>query len=434
MKQTWRWFFIILFLAIFSAIVALPAQFSPSVSIPIGSQQLSLPIPLKQGLDIQGGLQVILSADMSQIDQEDRTTALQSAQEVIARRIDLYGVNEPRIQTVQFGDTYQLVVELAGVSDPQQALELIGTTAQLDFRVVSQNPELTNTELDFSSFETTQLSGSNINRALVQFDPNTGQPVVSLEFDSEGRQIFADLTQQYQGQILGIFLDDIPLMLPTIQEPIVTGQAVITGGFTIDEAKLLATQLNAGALPVSLTIQSQQIIGPSLGQEAIQASTVAGLVGIACVIFFMIGLYGWRGVLASMALILYGVFTLALYKLLGVTLTVPGIAGLLLSIGMAVDANILIFERMNEEMRRGKVGSAILEQGFGRAWDSIKDANLATILTALVLINPFNLPFLNTNGLVRGFGVTLLIGVVLSLFTGVVVSRTFLQLFWQPKS
>jgi len=203
----------------------------------------------------------------------------------------------------------------------------------------------------------------------------------------------------------------------------------MTGGFDVEEAKQLSIQLNAGALPVPIQILEQRTIGANLGEESIKQSVFAGLVGLGLVIIFMILNYGFHGSVAALALVIYSILTIAAYKILGVTLTLPGIAGLLLSIGMAVDANILIFERFKEEFRVGHSYANSLELGFGRAWESIKDANLATIITALVLINPLNLDFLNRSGLVRGFGVTLLVGVLLSLFTGVVVSRTLLRVF-----
>jgi len=218
-------------------------------------------------------------------------------------------------------------------------------------------------------------------------------------------------------------------MAPNISQPILNGQAVINGGFTLEDAKQLSIQLNAGALPVPIHVLEQRTIGASLGSESVRDSLRAGLIGIAGVMLFMALYYGWKGILADVALCIYALLTVAVYKLFGVTVTVPGLAGLLLSVGMAVDANILIFERMKEELRMGRPFNRAMELGFGRAWDSIKDANLATILTALILINPMNLTFLNTSGMVRGFGVTLLVGVALGLFTGVFVTRTLLRMF-----
>lgn len=395
---------------------------------------------LKKGLDIQGGMQVVLQADMSSLDEIDREVALESAREIILRRVDLYGVSEPLVQTSRASGDYRLIVELPGVENPDEALSLVGQTAQLSFQLVKpeaieQPLEATEAALVQQSIvlEPTGLDGAQLKRSQVQFDPTTGEPVVGLEFTAEGQQLFADITRDNIGQQLAIVLDGVPLMAPVIQSEIINGQATITGGFNLETAQELSIQLNAGALPVPITVLEQRTIGASLGELAIQQSVQAGVIGIGLVMVFMILVYGMKGVLASIALVMYAIFTVALYKIFSVTLTLPGIAGLLLSIGMAVDANILIFERMKEELRLGRPFERALDLGFGRAWDSIKDANIATIMTALVLINPLDFSFLNTSGLVRGFGTTLLIGVLLSLFTGVVVSRTLLQLFLKPQ-
>lgn len=411
----------------------------PPLAFVVFGKTYQLRKPLKQGLDIQGGMQVVLQADMSNIATEDRSEALAAAKQVIERRVDLYGISEPVIQTSQQGENYRLIVELAGVDDSQEALSLIGTTAQLDFRLEDASSsallpdgqaEATISAVAFlNQFYPTGLTGQQLRRSVVNFDPQTGEPVVSLEFDETGRELFANITTNHVGERLAIFLDGLPLMTPVIQTPIANGQASITGSFTVDEAKNLSIQLNAGALPVPITVLEQRNIGASLGQASVQASVKAGVIGIGLVMIFMILFYGYKGLIASLALGVYSVLTIAIYKVLGVTLTLPGIAGLLLSIGMAVDANILIFERMKEELRDGQPYSRAMELGFGRAWDSIKDANLATISTSLVLINPFNFSFLSTSGLVRGFGITLLIGVIISLFTGIVVTRTLMRLF-----
>ncbi len=388
----------------------------------------------KRGLDIQGGIQVVLRADMSKIETQDRENALASARDVILRRVDMYGINEPVVRSAKQGDDYRVVVELPGVTKPEEALALVGKTAQLEFMLVTASASGSASLLASPSaqptvnLQSTGLNGSLLRRSSVQFDQKSGDPIVSLEFNSEGAKLFGDVTSKNVGQKLAIFLDGVPIMAPTISTPILDGQAVITGQFTIDEAKQLAIQLNAGALPVPIQVLEQKTVEASLGNAAVARSAFAGVVGLILVIAFMVIYYGKKGFIAGLALTLYAVLTFALYKILGVTLTVPGIAGLLLTIGMAVDANILIFERMKEEERAGRTPQQALDLGFGRAWDSIKDANAATILTALVLINPFNFSFLNSSGLVKGFGITLLIGVLLSLFTGVFVSRSLMQL------
>lgn len=388
---------------------------------------------LKKGLDIQGGMEVVLKADMSQIELADQDTALESAQDIIRRRVDMFGINEPRVTTSRVGDEERILVDLPGVKDASQALNLVGTTAQLDFRLKSDEPsppEATYSAQAFlSQFKQTDLSGQQLKRARVQFQPQTNEPVIALEFDQAGQEKFGELTQNNVGRVLAIFLDGFPVAMPKIESPILDGRAVMTGGFDLKQAQQLSIQLNAGALPVPIDVIEQRQLGASLGQQAVTQSVRAGLIGIGLVMLYMILLYGWKGLLADWALIIYGILTVAVYKVMGVTLTLPGIAGLLLTIGMAVDANILIFERMKEELRLDKPWKRAMELGFGRAWDSIKDANLATIMTALVLINPLDFSFLNTSGLVRGFGITLLIGVLLSLFTGVVVTRTLMRIF-----
>jgi preprotein translocase subunit SecD len=448
MKSTLRVFFLIVLAAIISLIIALPSQLPvhfefagrtvdytwkrPPLDFTLFGKNIHKDFELKEGLDIQGGMQIVLRADMKDIPATDRDTALDSVKGVIQRRVDLFGVSEPVVQTSRVGDEYRVIVELAGVKDPTQALQLIGTTAQLDFRLQDASPSAEATQSAaafFGQFKSTGLTGKDLRRSAVQFDQKTGQPTVSLEFNEEGTKKFATITQEHINEVLAIFLDETPVTFPTINTAILNGQAVITGTFSVEDAKQLSIQLNAGALPVPIEVIEQRSIGASLGQESVRASVRAGLIGISFVMLFMILHYGWKGLLADMALLTYAAFTITTYKLFGVTLTLPGIAGLLLSIGMAVDTNILIFERMKEELRAGKAFSQAMELGFGRAWDSIKDANFTTIFTALVLINPLDLPFLNTSGLVRGFGVTLLIGVLISLFTGMVVTRTLMRLF-----
>lgn len=362
MKNTIVSFVGIVIVTIVAALIALPAslpievqlfgrQFtatlaSPKIDVTLFGRRIERTFELKQGLDIQGGMQVVLDANMSEIEPADRQTALEAAQQIILRRVDMFGINEPVVQTSVNGDQYRLLVELAGVSDPNQALQLLGTTAELTFRLYNPTIDPLATEsasITLDSFEETGLTGARLKRATVQFDPTTGEPVISLEFDQEGTELFAKLTTDHVGEMLAIFIDGFPVTTPIIQTPITNGQAQLTGSFVLDEAKQLAIQLNAGALPVPITIEEQRVIGASLGRESVEASIKAGLVGIGLVMLFMILYYGVKGVLASLALVVYALLTIAVYKVVGITLTLPGIAGLLLSIGMAVDANILIF-------------------------------------------------------------------------------------------
>ena len=390
-------------------------------------------LEFKMGLDIRGGTRVVLEADMSKIVQADRETALESARNVISRRVDLFGVGESAVKTSRLGETYRIIAELPGVTNTQQAVQIIGSTAQLDFREeASSSAPLTPGTIDQllgGHFVPTGLMGKDLKRATVQFSSETSEPVVNIEFNDEGKKKFAEITTRNIKKRVAIFLDEFPVSVPVVNEPILNGSAIISGGFTVDAAKQLSIQLNAGALPVPITIVQQETVDASLGTEAVQKTAIAGLVGVGLVALFMVLYYGWKGLLADLALGVYALITIAIYKLVPVTLTLPGIAGLLLSIGMAVDSNILIFERMKEELRMGKPFDLAMTLGFGRAWDSIKDANVATLFTCFILFNPFEFEFLNRSGMVRGFALTLALGIFVSLFTGIVVTRTFLRLF-----
>lgn len=399
----------------------------PVINTQFGGRPIIKDFELKQGLDLQGGTHVVLLADMSQISEGDRRDALESAKNIISRRVDLFGVSEPLIQTAQFGSDYRIIVELAGITDINQALDVIGRTAQLDFRELAPTATEAATIFDFLP---TGLTGKNLKKASTQFGQNGG-PEVAIVFDDEGAKQFQDITSRNVGKPVAIFVDEFPVTLPRVNQAITGGSAVITGQFTLDEAKNLAIQLNAGALPVPIQIIEQKNIGATLGQESVSKSIRAGVIGLEMVMLFMILYYGWLGFLANIALIIYGLITLALYKLIPVTLTLPGLAGFILSVGMAVDSNILIFERMKEEVRSGKPWKTAMELGFGRAWDSIKDANVATLITAFILFNPMNWSFLNSSGIVRGFALTLSLGIFISLFTGIVVTRTLLRVFYR---
>lgn len=396
---------------------------------------ISRDLSLRQGLDIQGGTEVILEADMRDIPDDRKTASLEGVEEVIRRRVDLFGVSEPLIQRTESQNNYRLIIQLPGIKDTASALNLIGQTARLDFREeITANQESTSSALTLTNFIPVGLTGKDLKQAQVQFNPQSGSPEVVLQFSDEGTKKFAEVTKRNVGKRVAIFLDDLPITIPVVQQEIADGNAVITGNFSVDEAKQLAIQLNAGALPVPVSIVQQRTVGATLGEQSVQKSLKAGAVGLSLVVLFMVAYYGWLGVIASAGLVLYGLITLAIYKLLPVTLTLPGLAGFILSIGMAVDSNILVFERMKEEIRVGKPWQAALELGFGRAWDSIKDANLATLMAVFILFNPLNWNFLPLSGLVRGFALTLGIGVLTSLFTGVVITRALLRTFYKGKN
>jgi preprotein translocase subunit SecD len=271
------------------------------------------------------------------------------------------------------------------------------------------------------------LNGSHLTKATVTTNPQTGKPEVAIEFNPEGAKLFEKATKEYLDKRIAIFLDDSIVSAPTVNSVIIDGKAVISGEFDYKTAKTLAAQLNAGALPLPIKLIQETRIGATLGKDSINQGIFAGAIGLALVSVFMVANYGYLGFIADLGLIIYGLLTLSLYRLIPVTLTFPGLVGFILSVGMAVDSNILIFERMREEIRRGKSWNTAMELGFGRAWDSIKDANACTIITGLILFNPLNWSFLNTSGMVRGFAVTLILGILLSIFTGVFVTRNLLR-------
>lgn len=404
----------------------------PQINFRLGKSVIARDLNFKKGLDLSGGMQVTLLADMEQIPQASRATALESARSVVSRRVDFYGVSEAAVKTSVAGDDYRLIVELPGVAKPQEALDLIGQTASLIFAtpIYQADPASPGAEPKLVTFLPSDLTGKDLESAAVTFETQDRQPAVSIKFKPSGRDKFAKLTKEFLGKPLAILLDNSLLSAPVVQSEIVTGDAIISGSFTLDEAKFLATQLNAGALPVPVRILAQKVISATLGEDSIRQSVLAGAIGLAVVAAFMILYYGWLGLIAVIGLGVYGLITATLYRLIPVTLTLPGVAGFLLSIGMAVDSNILIFERYREEIRAGRPWPVALELGFGRAWNSIKDANLATIITGLILFNPLDWSFLNASGSVRGFALTLLLGIFISLFTGIVVTRTLLRFFY----
>ncbi|MBI4066359.1 protein translocase subunit SecD [Candidatus Gottesmanbacteria bacterium] len=388
------------------------------------------------GLDLSGGTHIVLNADMTGIPPGERSDALESSRQVIDRRVNFFGVAEPIVQTAKSGDSYRVVVELPGVTDVESAVALIGQTASLEFREFTDPAAASGAALVFPTLTNTKsvdITGKDLKMAKLDFGSDTGQPQVALEFSGEGATKFASATARLVNKHLVIFLDDLPLTWPRVNTPITDGRAVITGGFTVEGAKSLALQLAAGALPVPVKVVEKRTIGATLGEASVTKSVRAGFIGLAVVAVFMIAQYGRLGILADLALVVYGLLTYALFRLIPVTLTLPGIAGFILSIGMAVDSNILIFERYKEELRRGKPWKIAIEQAFGRAWDSIRDANITTILTAIILYNPGNWQFLPSSGMVRGFAFTLFLGVIVGLFTGIVVTRTFVRVLYKEK-
>ncbi|OGE29349.1 protein-export membrane protein SecD [Candidatus Daviesbacteria bacterium RIFCSPHIGHO2_01_FULL_40_11] len=412
-----------------------PIEQAPTLKI-LGKKINFLGIfPLKLGLDLQGGTELILETQMDKIGSEDRDSALESAKGVIERRVNLFGVSEALVQTSKLGEQRRILVELPGIKDASSAANLVGKTAQLDFRELpatlsAEEAEATKSGVPLVLFaKPTGLTGADLKKAQVTFGSDQGAragPQVAIEFTGEGSKKFAEITKRNINKPLAIFLDDEPVSAPTVQQEIAGGNAVITGQFTTEQAKNLSVQLNAGALPVPIKLISQHFIGPTLGQESVNKSLVAGIIGLLVVAVYMGAYYGILGLVADGALIIYTLLILSIFKtglfiLPPVTLTLAGIAGFILSIGMAVDANILIFERMKEEIRWGKNKTLALDLGFKRAWSSIWASNVSSLITAAILYG------MGTS-LVRGFAITLAIGVIVSMFTSYVVTRTFLRL------
>ena len=396
------------------------------LDINFGGFSLKRNFDLVLGLDLAGGSRMVFDIKTEGLELESRLNALESLKSTIERRVNLFGVSEPNVQISSFEGRDRIIVELPGVSDTEDAIDLIGQIAELSFAEV---PEGDSTLEDGAPpYIETDLTGADLKVARIAYDSTTGKPIVSIEFTDEGAKKFEILTENNVGKPLPILLDGLLLTAPIVNQKITGNTAQISGDFTQDYAKTLSIQLNAGALPVPIELFEQKTIGPSLGIDSIQKSIRAGLVGIVMVAIFMIIMYGKLGLVADIALIIFGILTLAVYKLIPVVLTLPGIAGFLLSMGMAVDSNILIFERFKEEREKRSFSDA-LEISFGRAWDSIRDANIATLVTAFVLANPLDLSFLHTSGPVRGFAITLTVGIVISMFTGIVVSRNLLRVF-----
>ncbi len=452
-KNPRRVFFILVILTVLLVVVDLPENYRIKVGIKNTSIERVINPPVLAfnvlgirfrkelkthlGLDLSGGTHLVLEADMKDIAAADRTSALESSRQVIERRINFFGVSEPIVQSAISRDSYRIIVEMPGVTDVEKAVATIGQTARLEFREFTDPTIATVGAVIFPTLTNTasvDISGSDLRRAAVAFSSQTGEPEVALEFNGDGAKKFADVTTRLVGKPLAIFLDDMPITWPRVNTAITDGQAVITGGFTAEEARRLALQLNAGALPVPVAVVEKRIVGATLGAQSVAKSVAAGFVGLAIVAVFMAALYGQLGILAVLALVLYGLLTFAIFRWIPITLTLPGVAGFLLSIGMAVDSNILIFERYKEERRRGKPWRVAMELGFGKAWDSIRDANVTTLLTCLILFNPGNWSFLPSSGMVRGFAVTLFIGVLVSLFTGIVVTRTFIRVLYKEKT
>ena len=379
----------------------------------------------KLGLDLAGGTELVYKADMSQTASSERSDALSALQGVIERRVNLFGVAEPLVQTEEAsalsGTTEdRLIVDLPGVTDIKAAVAALGQTPTLDFRLVAPTATGTTTA---ATFIPTGLTGRYLASASLQFGSGAtaglAAPQVLINFDSEGAKLFEKITSENVGKQLAIFLDGQPISAPVIQEAIPGGQATISGNFTAPEARDLVRNLNFGALPVPIELQSSSAVGPTLGAAAISAGVVAGIVGVIIVALFMIAWYRLPGLIAAVALAEYVAFMLAVIKVVPVTLTASGIAGLIISVGMAVDANVLIFERTKEELRAGKNPREAVHIGFSRAWPAIRDGHLTMLISGVILF------WLGTS-IVQGFALVFVLGVLASFISAVSLSRVFL--------
>ena len=403
------------------------------------SQQPDGKHPFHLGLDLSGGTHLVYQADVSKLSPSDITDSMASLRDVVERRVNLFGVGEPLVQTQEGAalsskeSAYKLIVELPGVTNVDEAVKSIGATPSLDFRVATAD-DMRAYEASSTSFASTSdqnaaylaifhdsgLNGTMVSKAILEFDTTTNAPIVGLNFTSEGRELFASTTKNHIGDYIGIFLDGSPISVPVVREQISDGKAQISGTFTLDEAKTLVRNLNYGALPVPISLISTQTIGPSLGQAAVNGGIKSGLVAFIIIALFLIIWYRLPGLVAVIALGVYTILMLALFKLIPVTLTAAGIAGFILSIGMAVDANILIFERMKEELARGRGIWDAMHEGFARAWTSIRDSNISSIITGAVLY------YFGSTSIVTGFALVFVVGVLVSMFTALTASRLLL--------
>ena len=385
--------------------------------------------PYKFGLDLTGGTHMVYEADTSAIPAEQVDAAMAALRSVIEARVNVFGVAEPLVQVEQVGalsagtGDHRLIVELPGFTDVEQAAEYIGKTPLLEFKLVGDFAA-TSTASATIEYIDTGLTGRFVTRAQLEF-AGSGQggvptePVVQLHFNNEGAELFKQITTDNVGRSLAIFLDGALVSSPTIREPIDGGIATISGGFTAEEARDLASDLTIGALPVPITLLSSEVIGASLGADTLKRGIIAGMWGYGFVALFMLLWYRLPGLVAVVALTGYMVMTLAIFKVLGVSITAAGIAGLILSVGMSVDANVLIFERIKEELRGGKSLPNAITEGFSRAWLAIRDGHFTALFSAVIL-------FWIGTSVVEGFALIYGIGVLLSLFSGITVTRTFL--------
>ncbi len=441
---------LIIFMALIALYIVAPIQhWSGLLNLLVWQPPEARSLDFKLGLDLRGGTQVLLQARPA-AGQRFTAADMEAARVIVERRVNALGLTEP---LVQLQGENRIIVEMPGVDNPDQAVQTLKNTGQLEFvemgpsanspypriaqgvyvRTTGNDRVPTAEELGKTEFPypdvvfKTIMTGRDLKNAAVALD-QYGAPAITFELTDNGAKIFADYTRDHVGDILAIVLDNVVLSAPRIQSAIPEGRGEITGKFTRAEAESLAVQMRYGALPVPLDVVNRRTIGATLGADSVQASIRAGLIGLFTVLLFMVVYYRLPGLMAALALLIYALLNLAIYKMIPITLTLPGITGFLLSTAMAVDANILIFERMKEELRWGRPLRSALEAGFSRAWSSIFDSNFSTLITCAILIM-----FGRTFGAqaVLGFALNLAIGVLISMFTAVTVTRTFLRAIFQ---
>ena len=465
MQQKHYIFIGVLILAVLAGVFSYPNYCNKAIDFANSKFGWTLPHfwekPYILGLDLQGGVTLTYQADLSNV--ADKAGAMAGLRDVIERRVNMFGVSEPVVQ-IQGQD--RLLVELPGVTDVQQAIKMIGETPYLEFdeqrpqaetdQILAKIKEVQDAQekkediskikdwqlaLENPYFKPTDLTGKYLTKAIVSFDQTTFKPEIQLQFNDEGAKIFEDITARNIGKPLAIFLDGASIIdtngdakidaqdlyAPIVQSKITGGKAVITGNMSTQTANNIARRLNSGALPVKIGSPiSQETVGPTLGAVSLQKSLAAGLWGLLAVVIFMVVIYRFPGLLASAALVIYVALALAIFKLIPVTLTMAGIGGFILSIGMAVDANILIFARMKEEIKSGKGLSQAIDEGFKRAWPSIRDSNFNSLIVCAIL-------FTFATSFIKGFAFTLALGILVSLFSAIFITRIFLMVFIGPK-
>lgn len=385
------------------------------IALTLGAAYVDYKKPASLGLDLVGGSRLVLEAQTSPSIPEITPEVMDSLQYAIENRVNALGVGETTVQKI---GTKRLLIEIPNITDTAKAKEFIGQTAELEFKRPVVNEE------GVQVWESTGLTGKDLKKSLVGSNPTTGEWIVELEFNLEGAKKFADLTKELTGKQMAIFFNKELQSAPRVNEQITGGRAQITGGeggFEYEEAKKMVDLLNAGALPVGAEVIQEESVGPTLGADSIHKSKIAGLIGIGAVMLFMIMYYRVMGLISCFALIIYAIVNFAIFKLVPVTLTLTGIAGFILSIGMAIDANILIFERTKEELKMGRTLFTAINSGFDRAFTSIFDSNMSTIITCIIL-------YCFGASMVKGFALTLIIGVVLSMFSAITVTKNFMHL------